>query len=199
VTAVEPTVEVRRSARRRRTVSAYRDGDRTVVLLPARMTATEEAHWVRTMLDRLAAKDARRPRGDDALLRRALALSTRHLDGRARPVSVRWVTNQHGRWGSCTPADRTIRLSHRLRELPDWVVDYVLVHELAHLLVADHSAEFWAYVARYPMAERARGYLLGVAAAHPRLAGDADGDAAPPPPAPPAPRAAPTGTQLELT
>ena len=172
--AVDPKVEVRRSAKRRRTVSAYRDGDRTVVLLPARMTAAEEAHWVATMLARLAAKDARKPAGDDELLRRANALSRKHLDGRATPLSVRWVTNQRGRWGSCTPADRTIRLSHRLRELPDWVVDYVLVHELAHLLVADHSAAFWALVSRYPMAERARGYLLGVAAAHPGLAADAD-------------------------
>ena len=179
VTAEHPTVEVRRSAKRRRTVSAYRDGDRTIVLLPARMTQTEEAEWVATMLARLAAKDARRPGGDDELRRRALGLSRRHLDGRARPDSVRWVTNQRGRWGSCTPAERTIRLSHRLRDMPDWVVDYVLVHELAHLLVPDHSPEFWAWVGRYPLTERARGYLLGVAAAHPGLGGDADdaGDA----------------------
>jgi predicted metal-dependent hydrolase len=173
---VEGPVEVRRSARRRRTVSAYRDGDRTVVLLPARMTAAEEAHWVATMLARLAAKDAKKPATDDALEGRARALSRRHLGGRAKPASVRWVTNQNNRWGSCTPADRTIRLSHRLRELPDWVVDYVLVHELAHLLVPDHSAPFWDLVAAYPLAERARGYLLGVAAAHPGLAPDADAD-----------------------
>jgi len=163
------TVEVRRSARRRRTVSAYRDGETTIVLIPARMSKADEAHWVETMLARLAAQDARRPRGDDELRRRALALSKRHLDGKARPDSVRWVTNQQGRWGSCTPADRTIRLSHRLQGMPAWVVDYVLVHELAHLLVADHSAAFWDLVAAYPLAERARGYLLGVAAAHPGL------------------------------
>lgn len=196
-------VEVRRSAKRRRTVSAYRDGDRTVVLLPARMTKAEEVHWVETMLARLAAKDARRPAGDDELKRRASALSRRHLDGKARPASVRWVTNQNGRWGSCTPADGTIRLSHRLREMPDWVVDYVLVHELAHLLVADHSAAFWAQVNRYPLAERARGYLLGVAAAHPGLPGDADEEPAPPPqphraPARCAPRPVSNGVQLEL-
>jgi predicted metal-dependent hydrolase len=179
---VEAEVEVRRSARRRRTVSAYRDGERTVVLIPARMSKAEEAHWVATMLARLARSDARsaarRGAGDDALRRRALALSRRHLDGRATPASVRWVTNQRSRWGSCTPAERTIRLSHALREMPEWVVDYVLVHELAHLLVADHSAAFWDLVGRYPMAERARGYLLGVAASHPGLAADPDDDLA---------------------
>ena len=171
--AVTAEVEVRRSARRRRTVSAYRDGDRTVVLIPARMSKAEEARWVETMLARLAAKDAKAPAGDEELRRRALALSKRYLDGKARPRSVRWVTNQRGRWGSCTPADGTVRLSHRMQGFPDWVVDYVLVHELAHLLVADHSPAFWALVANYPMAERARGYLLGVAANHPGLM-DAD-------------------------
>jgi predicted metal-dependent hydrolase len=210
--AVQPDVEVRRSARRRRTVSAYRDGERTVVLIPARMTKAEEAHWVATMLARLARSDARsaarRGAGDDALRRRALALSGRHLDGRARPDTVRWVTNQRTRWGSCTPAERTIRLSHALREMPEWVVDYVLVHELAHLLVADHSAAFWELVGRYPMAERARGYLLGVAASHPGLAADPDDDLAEETPArtptPLAPRRRPRpvpdlgGLQLEL-
>ena len=159
-------VEVRRSARRRRTVSAYREGDRTIVLVPAQLTPAEEEQWVATMLARLAARDGRRrPKSDETLLRRAHALSAKHLDGRARPDAVRWVTNQGARWGSCTPADRTIRLSHRLQTMPDWVVDYVLVHELAHLLVADHSPTFWELVARYPLSERARGYLQGRAAA----------------------------------
>ncbi len=156
-------VEVRRSARRRRTVSAYRDGDRTVVLVPARLSRSEEQRWVETMLTRLRTQETRRRvRQDDDLMHRAHRLSRAHLDDRARPADVRWVTNQQSRWGSCTPVDATIRLSHRLREMPDWVVDYVIVHELAHLLVDDHSAEFWALVRRYPLAERARGYLLGI-------------------------------------
>ena len=160
-----PEVEVRRSARRRRTVSAYRDGARTVVLIPARMTRTEERHWVQVMLDRLAKQDQRRRPGDDELLNRAIDLSRRHLGGRANPATVRWVTNQGSRWGSCTPVDRSIRLSTRLQGMPSWVVDYVLVHELAHLLVAGHGPRFWAHVEHYPKAERARGYLEGVAAA----------------------------------
>lgn len=158
-------VEVRRSARRRRTVSAYRDGDRTVVLIPARMSRTEERHWVGVMLERLAKQDARRRPGDEELMARARELAKRYLGGRAEPASVRWVGNQGSRWGSCTPADRTIRLSTRLQGMPGWVVDYVLVHELAHLLVPGHGPRFWAEVERYPRAERARGYLEGAAAA----------------------------------
>ena len=96
---------------------------------------------------------------------RARALSAAHLDDLAEPASVRWVDNQQRRWGSCTPADRSIRLSHRLRSMPEYVVDYVLVHELVHLLEPGHDDRFWALVARYPRAERARGYLEGVSAA----------------------------------
>ena len=163
-----PAVEVRRSARRRRTVSAYRDGDVTVVLIPARFSKAEERRWVAEMIARLQAREARRQRGprrsDEALLTRARQLSTSVLDGEARPTSVRWVTNMASRWGSCTPSDGTIRVSGRLRDMPSWVLDYVLVHELAHLLVPGHGADFWELVGRYPRSERARGYLEGIAA-----------------------------------
>jgi hypothetical protein len=166
---VAPAVEVRRSARRRRTVSAYREGDRTVVLIPARFSKAEERRWVAEMLARLQARDQRRVRGprssDEALLTRARQLAETVLEGRPEPVSVRWVSNMAARWGSCTPSDGTIRISSRLREMPGWVLDYVLVHELAHLLVPGHGVDFWEMVRRYPRAERARGYLEGVAAA----------------------------------
>lgn len=158
-------VEVVRSDRRRRTVSAYRQDGRTVVLLPGRMTPAEEERWVAEMLDRLERQDSRRRPTPSALEQRALALSARYLDGQADPVGVRWSSRQNGRWGSCTPADGTIRLSARLQGMPDWVLDYVLVHELAHLLEPGHDAAFWALVNRYPRTERARGYLEGVAAA----------------------------------
>jgi predicted metal-dependent hydrolase len=159
-------VQVRRSARRRRTVAAYRDGDTVVVLIPARFSAVEEREWVHKMLARLDAREqrSRRPRGNTELEARARRLSRVYLDGAVDPSSVRWVTNQRGRWGSCTPADGTIRLSSRLCGMPDWVVDYVLVHELVHLRIPGHGPDFWALVERYPRAERARGYLEGVAA-----------------------------------
>ncbi|MFG2101961.1 M48 family metallopeptidase [Micromonospora echinaurantiaca] len=164
----KPVVEVRRSQRRRRTVSAYRDGERVVVLIPDQFSRAEESEWVDRMLARLAAREGRLARSDDELLVRATRLIKLYLSehgAQAVPASVRWVTNQNGRWGSCTPADGTIRLSHRVQDMPDWVIDYVLLHELAHLIVPSHDARFWALVGRYPKTERARGYLEGVAAA----------------------------------
>jgi len=170
-------VEVRRSTRRRRTVSAYRDGERTIVLIPARMSAAEERRWVALMLERLRSQERRRRPGDAQLLERARELSKRHLGGAAHPRSVRWVTNQANRWGSCTVGDATIRLSSRLQGMPGWVVDYVIVHELAHLLEPGHTPQFWRLVSGYPRAERARGYLEGhAAAAGLAIPGDVDGD-----------------------
>lgn len=164
----KPVVEVRRSQRRRRTVSAYRDGERVVVLIPDRFSRAEETEWVERMLARLAAREERIQRTDDELLARAGRLTARYLAdhaGDVTPASVRWVTNQNGRWGSCTPDDGTIRISHRIQEMPEWVIDYVLLHELAHLVVPSHNASFWELVSRFPKAERARGYLEGISAA----------------------------------
>ena len=142
-------------------MSAYRDGDQIVVLIPASFSAADEAEWVETMVARIERSERRAELTDDDLLRRALALNDELLGGLATPESVRWVTNQHSRWGSCTPGDRSIRLSERLKAMPLWVVDYVVVHELAHLLEPRHDENFWAWVDRYPQAERAKGYLLG--------------------------------------
>jgi predicted metal-dependent hydrolase len=163
--AAQPQVEVRRSRRRRRTVSAYRDGERIVVLVPASLTRKEEAEWVTTMVARLERSERRLRPSDDELLSRALELNDKYLGGLATPGSVRWVDNQRSRWGSCTPGDRTIRLSARLQGMPQWVVDYVIVHELAHLLEPGHDQRFWSWVENYPKAERAQGYLLGWSAA----------------------------------
>jgi predicted metal-dependent hydrolase len=160
-----PEVEVRRSKRRRRTVSAYREGDRIVVLIPAAMSKRDEDQWVADMVARLERKEQRARPSDDQLLARAATLNDTYFGGLATPSSVRWVTNQQQRWGSCSPGDRSIRLSERLQGMPSWVVDYVLVHELAHLLEHGHDAKFWAWVDRYPRSERARGYLLGWSAA----------------------------------
>jgi predicted metal-dependent hydrolase len=158
---VTSEVEVRRSARRRRTVSAFREGDRLVIAIPARFTRAEEEHWVGVMRERVDRSERRRRPSDAALAARAERLARSHLPAGVRPRSVAWVENQSTRWGSCTPAHGTIRISHRVRGMPTWVLDYVLVHELAHLVVGGHGPDFWAIVERYPMTDRARGFLEG--------------------------------------
>lgn len=144
-----------------RTVSAWREGELTIVAIPARFTRAQEKEWVHRMVTRLADQERRRRPSDVELAARAAELSSRYLGGRAAPTSVRWSSNQGRRWGSCTPADGTIRISDRVRGMPRWVIDYVLLHELAHLLHAGHGPEFWAELAAYPRTQRAQGFLEG--------------------------------------
>jgi len=160
---LSPGVEVRRSKRRKRTVSAYRRDGKVIVMIPDRFTRAEEAEWVTTMLDRLAKSEKRRRRTDDQLMARAGELCRDYLHGKVEATSVRWVDNMTTRWASCTTTTGQIRLSDRLQSMPTWVVDYVLLHELAHLIEPSHNKRFWHWVDRYPKAERAQGYLEGVA------------------------------------
>lgn len=168
-TADGAPVEVRRSARRTRTVAAFWENGTAVVAIPARFTAAQESEWVQRMLaklqrqgERRARSGSRQPATDAALAARAADLSATYLGGRAVPRSVRWVSNQNSRWGSATPSEGTIRLSDKLRPMPQWVIDYVLLHELAHLLVAGHNAAFWKLLEAYPDTMRAKAFLEGV-------------------------------------
>lgn len=111
------------------------------------------------MLAKLELKTKARPRDDASLRSRADSLNATVLDGQARIGSIRWVSNQRSRWGSCTVSTGDIRISDRLKEVPDYVLDAVIVHELTHTFIPNHSREFYEWADRAPLAERARGYL----------------------------------------
>ena len=154
-------VEVIRSPRRRKSIEATKEGNKVVVRMPATLTRAEQRKWVKEMVSRIEqTEQVNRLNEKRDLERRARELHERDFHGRPALKSIRYVNNQKDRYGSCTPEDATIRLSHVLSEFPDWVRDYVIVHELAHLRVPDHSSHFWQLVRRYPHAERARGYLI---------------------------------------
>lgn len=158
----DPRIEVRRSKRRKRTVSARLEGENVVVLMPAGLPRAEERRLISDMLARLGRSDRRRglKASDEDLMKRATALSEKWIEGRPVPSSIRWVPAMTTRWASCSPDSREIRISETLREVPGYVLDYVLVHELAHLVVlGGHPPEFWEAVRRYPRTERAMGYL----------------------------------------
>ena len=166
-------VDVRRSTRRRRSVSAYREAGRTVLLAPDRMSVRELTEAAEELHARLIAREARRRPSDARLLARSHDLAARWLGGRELPDTVRWVSNMRSRWASCTPVDRAIRVSDRLKDAPEYVLDYVLVHELAHLIEPSHSRDFWALVEDYPRTEAARAWLDGFTAGQ-RLADATD-------------------------
>jgi predicted metal-dependent hydrolase len=169
-----PPVEVRASTKRRSTVSASWEDGRIVVLVPSRLGSAERDAVVDELVQRLLRRAPMFHSDDDALAERCTALSDQYLDG-VRPSSVRWVNNQRKRWGSCCPSTGTIRISSRLRPVPPWVLDAVLVHELAHLIVPNHSKYFRHLAARYPRMDEAdtflHGFSVGLEAAHDRWSG----------------------------
>ena len=167
MTATLP-VEIVRSTRRKRTVEAQVINGTIRVHVPARMKQSEVDRYTSELVARLQRAEAN-DRID--LVARAAMLARRYK--LPLPKSIRFVDNQKSQWGSCTPASSEIRLSSRLTQFPSWVLDYVIVHELAHLVEFHHNARFTALVDQYPKAERARGFLTGV---HYAPDGHDDGD-----------------------
>jgi predicted metal-dependent hydrolase len=151
-----------RSARRTRTISADQVAGTLRLRVPLRLSQREVENHARAFQKKLSRRASRQPRSDADLLERAQLLSARYLDGVPQPEAVSWSAQQHQRWGSTTSTTGTIRLSWRLREMPTWVQDSVLVHELAHLIEPGHGPRFKALVAKYPRTGEADAFLAGV-------------------------------------
>lgn len=170
-----PEVEIRASSRRTKTGSAHWSGSRIIVQIPARLRGRERAAFVDDLVQRLVVRRPQNAAGDASLEERCRVLAELYTDA-VVPASVRWVSNQRARWASCSPATREIRVSSRLRQCPEWVIDAVLVHELAHLHEVDHSTAFYEIADRHPRQHDAtvflEGYALGLGLAV--EAGDVD-------------------------
>ena len=148
-------VEVIRSRRRRKTVQAQLVDGVLRIAIPDHLTDEEEEHWITEMQARF--KGRHDPDSID-LASRARRLATRY--GLPRPTEITWSDRQKTLWGSCSIDSGRVRISRRIARFPRWVLDYVIIHELAHLVEPDHGPAFWELVNRYKMAERARGYLI---------------------------------------
>jgi len=155
-------IRIVRSPHRRRTVHGRQVNGVLEILAPAHLDDQALQPFIESIRRRIERRRAAHFLDDRTLDERARRLNAEVFDGRLRWASIRWVTNQDRRFGSCTCSEGTIRISHRLAGLPTFVLDYVIVHELAHLRHADHGERFWQEVNRYPLAERARGYLMAI-------------------------------------
>ncbi len=176
-TLFHPHVEVRVSKRRKKTAAAHWEGDRIVVVVPAHLRGAELDQMVDELSRRVARHRPHLHASDELLEQRAVALGLRYLDG-VTPSSIRWSTTQKKRWGSCTMLTREIRISERLRVAPEWVLDAVIVHELAHLIEPNHSPRFRQLEQRFPRRHEAdiylAGYSLGLHMPEVGLDGDTD-------------------------
>jgi len=155
-------LEIIRSAKRKKSVSAELKNGVLIVRAPAAMNDADLTPIIKKLQKRLEKRARPIPQTDADLEQRAQEMNREFFNGRLRWQSIRYVTNQNKRFGSCTPSLGTIRISDRLATMPTWVRDYVIIHELAHLEEANHGSRFWKLVNRYPLTERARGYLMAV-------------------------------------
>jgi predicted metal-dependent hydrolase len=159
-------ITIVRSKRRKKTIQTkYGDG-RLWIYLPAGMSTKDEQKWINRMIERNERWQQQKrtlKENDTWLLQRAQELNRKYFD-EVLDFSITFVTNQHSRFGSCTSIDKTIRISERVKTMPSWVQDYIIIHELTHLLHPDHSKKFWEIVNHYKYAERAKGYLIAVGA-----------------------------------
>lgn len=159
--APTPPVEIRTSTRRRKTVAAHWEGDTIVVVVPQRLPKRVRQEYADALAAKLVGQRRATHPSDADLLARALDLLARHLPEVPAPAAVNWTSRERSRWGSCSLDERTIRLSDTLKGVPPWVLDAVLVHELAHLVRPDHGAEFKALAGRHPRAADAEVFLAG--------------------------------------
>jgi len=166
----EGEILVIRSARRKRNISAYRQGGRIIVSIPARMSKADERAIVPEMIAKIRSQEQSKTPSEQALATRIDELLTELApEIIERPVSVAWRAMRE-RWGSCTGLDQTIRISDRLKLAPEYALDYVLFHEAIHLRHFDHGAEFTEVLSRFEGSELASAYLDGYEAAERALA-----------------------------
>ncbi|MCZ7358281.1 MAG: M48 family metallopeptidase [Candidatus Methanoperedens sp.] len=154
-------VKIIRSPDRKKTIQAKMAGETLLLYLPLGMHREEERKLIEKMKQKMEKKNLKtRINKDDQLKKRFDEFNSKYFQGRLRVNSIEFVTNQKKNNGSCSPNRGTIRISHRLLDMPGWVLDYVIMHEMTHLVYPDHSRAFWEKVGEYKYTERARGFLI---------------------------------------
>jgi predicted metal-dependent hydrolase len=156
-----PEYRVVRKERRKRSISAFRSAGIIEIHIPARLSKRQEIELIPEMIAMVLKREAKARKGDEQLLQISLKILEKYLpDFYERPTSITW-RNMNERWGSCTTVDGTIRISERLINAPDYVLNYIIFHELIHLRVHAHDENFYQYLNRYTDQDRAEAFLEG--------------------------------------
>ncbi len=159
---VYPDRRLKKSAR-----WTHKDEKTIIVRVPYRMPRQDMDTLLEDVRSQLG--KMRKPahgRTDDDLQTRAEYINHKYFNGEITWHSIRWVGNMRNRLGSCTNGgvtDGNIRISDRIRDWPQWVVDYVIAHELAHRVHNSHGTEFWGFLrSAFPFTDKAIGFIQGV-------------------------------------
>lgn len=157
-------IKILRSRRRRRTISAQMEKDVLIIRAPENIPEDRLQEAVAELKARIERRQLKKELNrNDTLARRAREFNARYFENKLIVSSIEYVTDQNSKFGCCNYRTGRIRISHRISAMPQWVIDYVIIHELAHLVVPDHGKAFRDIVSRYKLAERAKGYLMAAA------------------------------------
>ena len=155
-------VKIIRSAKRKKTIQAKMVNDKLWIYIPTGMTKAEEQKWIEQMSKKFDKRKRRQKLNSNGMLQKRTQLLNEQYFNDALAFDIQYVTNQKSKFGSCTPQTKMIRVSDRIATMPRWVQDYVIIHELTHLIHPNHSKKFWEKVYQYKYTERAKGYLIAV-------------------------------------
>lgn len=156
-------VKIIRSTKRRKTISARLVKDILLINAPYLISAPQLEKIVVHFKERFRRKKLKEELNkNEDLMSVASRLNEKYFENKLKVKTIEYVTNQKSRFGCCNYRTAHIRISHRLSTMAVWVRDYVIVHEMAHLIEPNHSQAFWDIANRYELAERARGYLMAV-------------------------------------
>ncbi len=156
-------LELRLVRKRVKNINARLRGKTLLVSAPHRVSAEELDETILQLARRLVRRRrADIVNSDGGAERIARNVATRFPDP-PEVAEVRFVTNQTVRWGSYSRQTGVVRLNAALRQMPPWVLEAVVAHELAHTFHLDHSPAFWELVRSVcPKTDRARAFLEGV-------------------------------------
>lgn len=156
-------VKIVRSKRRKRTISARLVNNMLLVQAPEQISSNRLDNIIadfKLKFEKKKIKDDLDKKQD--LKEIAARLNQKYFGNKLKVNSIEYVTGQNSKYGCCNYHSADIRLSHKVGLMPKWVRDYVIIHELAHLIEPNHSRAFWNIVNRYRFSERAKGYLMAV-------------------------------------
>jgi len=154
-------VKIIRSRRRFRTVSASLTKDILLVQAPQILSAER----LNKIIDKFKIKFENKLLKTDLDKTRDLVgcanrINMKYFDNKLKLDLIEYATDQNSKFGCCNWRTARIRISHKISLMPGWVRDYVVLHEMAHLVEPNHGKAFWDIVSRYRLTERARGYLM---------------------------------------
>ena len=156
-----PQYRVVRKERRRRSISAFRQGGVIEIHIPAKMSKRQELEIIPEMIAMVLRREGRSRKTDLQLLEIGMELLAKYLpDVDVAPASINW-RNMSERWGSCTTVDRTIRISDRLIGAPNYVLNYIIFHELILLRIPGHDQDFYNYLNRFTDQQKCEAFLEG--------------------------------------